>query len=207
MRHESSVFFAAVGRVCRIGPGRSRRMRETRECSCGGRGAGAAVLRRGGADRSDTGPCRPDLPHDGLPEAISRRGAKDGRRARGQQGCGAQLWTRRKRLVAVVGGCRYRGEKGSRGCNGKPRRGGDRLRGAGFDGGDHGAANGAAGDDLCEGTAAVRAVVEGDGRVESGLAHRVDVGCGSGVRRPVGGDGADVVCHVSELPRPAGNSD
>ena len=50
-------------------------------------------------------------------------------------------------------------------------------------------------------------VVEGDRRVEPGLAHRVDVGCGSRVRRSVGGDGADVVCDVSELPRPAGNSD
>jgi D-amino-acid oxidase len=41
---------------------------------------------------------------------------------------------------------------------------------------DHGAARGAAGDDLCEGAAALRAIRAGDGVVDPGLSDSVDLG-------------------------------
>ena len=170
-------------------------------------GGGAALLRRGRSDRPDTGPPRSHLPHHRVPAALSRRRAADGRRARRQPRRRAQLWTRRQRLVAVVGRGRCGGEEGSGRRDGKPRRGGHRLRRAGIDGRHHRAACGPARDDLCEGASARRAVGEGDRRVEPRLAHRLDLGGGARVRRPVGSHGPHVVRDVPKLSRDAGHAD
>ena len=206
MRHESSCVPTAVGRLGRVGHGRAcRRVRRRAEHS--GRERRAALLRRGRSNRPDSGPPRSHLPYHRVPPALPRRRAADGRRARRQSRRRAQLWTRRQRLVAGVGRGRRGGVEGSGRRARQPRRGGRRVRSAGIDGRHHRAACRPARDDLCEGASARRAVGAGDRRMEPRLAHRLDLGGGARVRRPVGSHGPHVVRDVPKLSWDAGHAD
>ena len=69
------------------------------------------------------------------------------------------------------------------------------------------ATGGGEGDDLCEGAGALHAVVAGDGGMDAGLAGGVCFKGGAGVSGAVGGDGAELVDDVPELPGDGGESD
>src|SRR5215469_608058 len=110
-------------------------------------------------------------------------------------------------MVTLVGLRRGCGAEGYGRCERKQRSSGCGMRGAWIDRGDYSAESGIAGDHLREGAAAVCSVFASDGIMDAGLSDCVDLGGGAGFCCSVGGDGAELICHVPELPWDAGNAD
>ena len=158
---------------------------------------------RAGA-RAHPRPDGSDLRHRGLPAAVPRGGSAAGCRAGRRHAGGAQLRSRRQRLVALLG-LRHRG--GAQGHGDQPTRGrGHRLRRSRPHRRDPRAARGREGHDLRARTAAANAVGPGDRCLDAGFAHRARGSRAAGFCGLVGRDGAYGLQDAPGLSRPARRS-